>query len=277
MKSLFQKGGRAAPGFGITFGMTTAYVTLVILLPLGVLLMSASTFPIEGLLTTVTSPRALAAFRLSFATSAAGAAINAVFGALLAWVLVRYKFPGRSVVDALVDLPFALPTAVAGITLTDLYSETGWLGSVLAPAGVKVAFTQAGIVIALTFIGLPFVVRTVQPVLESLDSDMEEAASILGASRLQTFTRVVFPHIAPALGTGFVLAFARGLGEYGSIVFISGNMPLKTEIVPLLIVTKLEQFDYGGATALAVAMLAASFALLLAVNLLQRRSALRCR
>jgi sulfate transport system permease protein len=220
----------------------------------------------------VVSPRVLASYRLSFGASLVGASINMVFGLLVAWVLVRYRFPGRKILDALVDLPFALPTAVAGLSLTAIFSETGWVGKYLLPFGIKVAFTPLGIMVALTFIGLPFVVRAVQPVLEDLSSEPEEAASCLGASSFQTFTRVTLPSILPALFAGFAMAFARALGEYGSVVFISGNMPMRTEIAPLLIMTKLEQFDYAGATAIAVVMLAASFLLLLCINLLQRWS-----
>jgi sulfate/thiosulfate transport system permease protein len=220
----------------------------------------------------VTSARALAAYRLTFGASFAAALVNVVFGLLVAWVLVRYRFPGRDLVEALVDLPFALPTAVAGLTLTTLFSANGWYGRHLEALGLKVAYTSLGVAVALTFIGLPFVVRTVQPVLEDIDVDVEEAAATLGATPWQTFSRVLFPSILPALLSGFTLAFARALGEYGSVVFISGNMPLRTEIVPLLIITKLEQYDYAGATAIAIVMLTASFLLLLAVNLLHKRS-----
>jgi sulfate transport system permease protein len=258
------------PGFGLSFGYTVLYVGLLVLLPLSALIVKTSSLGLGQLWTIVTEPRALAAYKVSFFASLAGASVNAVFGVLVAWVLVRYEFPGRSVVDALVDLPFALPTAVAGIALTTVYSENGVFGSLLARLGVKVAFAPLGIAVALTFVGIPFVVRTVQPVLEELDDDVEEAALLLGASRWQTFTRVLFPAILPALLTGFALAMARGLGEYGSVVFISGNMPMRTEIAPLLIVTKLEQYDYAGATAIASVMLGASFLLLFAVNLLER-------
>jgi sulfate transport system permease protein len=258
------------PGFGLTFGYCVFYVCLLVLLPLAAMLVKTTSMGFDQFVSTVTNERALAAYKLSFGASLCGAAINAVFGLLLAWVLVRYDFPGKSLADALVDLPFALPTAVAGISLTAIYAENGWVGSLLAPLGIKVAFTPLGIVLALTFIGLPFVVRTVQPVLEELDSDVEEAAAVLGASRWQTFRRVIFPSLLPAVLTGFALAFARALGEYGSVVFISGNMPMRTEIVPLLIVTKLEQYDYAGATAIAAVMLSASFGLLFVVNLLQR-------
>ncbi len=258
------------PGFGLSLGYTLLYVGLLVLLPLSALILKTSTLGLGELARVATEPRALAAYRLSFSASFAGALVNAVFGVVVAWVLVRYEFPGRGLVDAVVDLPFALPTAVAGIALTTVYSETGWLGSMLARLGVKVAFAPLGIAVALTFVGIPFVVRTVQPVLEELDDDVEEAALILGASRWQTFSRVIFPALLPALLTGFALAMARALGEYGSVVFISGNMPMKTEIAPLLIVTKLEQYDYAGATAIASVMLGASFTLLLIINLLQR-------
>jgi sulfate transport system permease protein len=258
------------PGFNLTLGYTVFYVSLLVLLPLVAMVFKASTQGASAFVAAVTDERALAAYRLSFTTAFAGAALNAVFGVVVAWVLARYSFPGKSLLDALVDLPFALPTAVAGIALTAVYSENALLGGQLLELGVKVAFTELGIIVALTFIGIPFVVRTVQPVLEELDTDVEEAAAVLGAGRLQTFWRVILPSLVPAILTGFALAFARALGEYGSVVFISGNMPMKTEIVPLLIVTKLEQYDYAGATAIATVMLGASFVLLLAINLLQR-------
>jgi sulfate transport system permease protein len=258
------------PGFGLSFGVASLYVALLVLLPLAALVLRTTSLGLRGLVDAVTEPRALYAYRLSFLAAFAGASINAVFGVLLAWVLVRYEFPGRALMDSIVDLPFALPTAVAGIALTTVYSENGFLGSVLARAGIKVAFAPLGVAVALTFVGIPFVVRTVQPVLEELDDDVEEAAAILGATRWQTFSRVIFPAILPALLTGFALSLARALGEYGSVVFISGNMPLRTEIAPLLIVTKLEQYDYAGATAIASVMLAASFTLLFVVNLLER-------
>jgi len=259
------------PGFGLAFGYTLTYLSLLVLFPLGVLVWKVMSLPTAELLQAITGPRARAACALSFGASLAAASINTVFGCVVAWVLARYRFPGRALLDALVDLPFALPTAVAGIALTALYAETGWLGQLFAGHGIQVAYSPIGVTIALVFVGLPFVVRTVEPILLELDPQLEEAASVLGASRATTFVRVILPSIAPALLTGFSLAFARALGEYGSVVFISGNMPLRTEIVPLLIVTKLEQYDYGGATAIAVAMLAASLAVLLAVHALQAR------
>jgi sulfate/thiosulfate transport system permease protein len=258
------------PGFGLSLGFTVFYLSLIVLIPLGALILNAASMSFGELWHAVASPRVLASYRLSFGASLIGASINLVFGLLVAWVLVRYRFPGRRIIDALVDLPFALPTAVAGLSLTAIFSEVGWVGKYLLPFGIKVAFTPLGVIVALTFIGLPFVVRAVQPVLEDLSSEPEEAAACLGASPFQTFTRVTLPSILPALFAGFAMAFARALGEYGSIVFISGNMPMKTEIAPLLIMTKLEQFDYAGATAIAVVMLAASFVLLLSINLLQR-------
>lgn len=259
------------PGFGLSLGYTVLYLGLLVLLPLSALVMRASSLGLGELFRVVTERRALAAYELSFLASFAGAAVNAVFGVVVAWVLVRYEFPGRRIVDALVDLPFALPTAVAGIALTTVYSKDGVLGSFLDRFfGIQVAFAPLGVAVALTFVGIPFVVRTVQPVLEELDDDVEEAALLLGASRWQTFSRVLFPALLPALLTGFALAMARALGEYGSVVFISGNMPLRTEIAPLLIVTKLEQYDYAGATAIASVMLGASFLMLLLINLLER-------
>ena len=260
---------RVLPGFGLSLGFTVLYAAVIVAVPLSTLLLRSAALGPAGFWAAVTAPRVVASYRLTFGASLAAAVINAVFGIVVAWVLVRHRFPGRRLMDALVDLPFALPTAVAGITLTTLYAENGWLGRPLARAGIKVAFTPLGVVTALTFIGLPFVVRTVQPVLEGLDPEVEEAAASLGASRWQTFRRVVLPALLPAWVTGFTLAFARALGEYGSVVFIAGNMPMKTEIAPLLIVTKLEQYDYGGATAIAVVMLTASFLLLLAINRLQ--------
>jgi sulfate transport system permease protein len=257
------------PGFGLTLGFSILYLSLLVLIPLSALFFRTASLSLADFVAAVGSPRALAAYRLSFGASLAAAAVNAVFGLIVAWVLTRYRFPGRELVDAFVDLPFALPTAVAGITLTTLLAKNGWLGRMLEPLGIQAAYTPLGVAIALTFIGLPFVVRTVQPVLEDLESEAEEAAASLGAGRLQTFHRVLLPALWPALVTGSALAFARSLGEYGSVVFISGNMPLRTEIVPLLIVTKLEQYDYAGATAIATVMLVASFALLLAINALQ--------
>lgn len=257
------------PGFGLSLGYTVFYLSLLVLIPLSMLFFKTASMGWAHFWTAVTAPRALAAYRLSLGASLIASLINVVFGLLVAWVLVRYKFPGRAVVDAIVDLPFALPTAVGGIALTTVYAENGWIGQYLAKVGIKSAYSPLGIVIALTFIGVPFVVRTVQPVLQELDVQVEEAAGTLGASRLQTFQRVIFPHIYPAVLTGFALAFARALGEYGSVVFISGNMPMRTEIVPLLIITKLEQYDYAGATGIAVVMLLASFALLLLINGLQ--------
>ncbi len=263
------------PGFGPTLGFTVLYLSLVVLIPLAALLLKAASLTPAQFWATVTAPRVLASYRLSFGAALAGAALNAAFGLLVAWVLVRYDFPGKRLVDGLVDLPFALPTAVGGLALTAVYSEGGWLGRGLAALGIKAAFSPLGVVIALTFIGLPFVVRTVQPVLQGLEAEAEEAAATLGASRRQTFVRVILPTIAPALLTGFAQAFARALGEYGSVVFISGNMPMRTEITPLLIVTRLEQFDYAGATALALVMLVAAFLVLLVINLLQWRSSKR--
>ncbi len=257
------------PGFGLSLGITCTYLSLMVLLPLATVFTRTSELSAAQFWSTVTDPRVVASYRVTFGASFVAALVNTVFGLLVAWVLVRYRFPGRKVVDAMVDLPFALPTAVAGIALTTLYASNGWIGSFLEPAGIKVSYTWIGITVALIFIGLPFVVRTVQPVLDDLEVEVEEAASSLGARRWQTFTRVVFPTVAPALLTGFALAFARAIGEYGSVVFISGNMPMKTEIVPLLIITKLEQYDYAGATAVALVMLVASFTLLLTINLLQ--------
>jgi sulfate/thiosulfate transport system permease protein len=257
------------PGFGLSLGITCTYLGLMVLVPLATVFTRTSELTAAQFWSTVTDPRVVASYRVTFGASFAAALVNTVFGLLVAWVLVRYRFPGRKVVDAMVDLPFALPTAVAGIALTTLYASNGWVGSLLDPLGLKVSYTWIGITVALIFIGLPFVVRTVQPVLDDLEVEVEEAAASLGARRWQTFTRVVFPTVAPALLTGFALAFARAIGEYGSVVFISGNMPMKTEIVPLLIITKLEQYDYAGATAVALVMLVASFTLLLTINLLQ--------
>lgn len=258
------------PGFGLSLGVTLTYLGLIVLIPLAAMVLRSTAISLPRLWETVTEPRVLASYRLSFGAALAAAAVNAVFGPLIAWVLVRYTFPGRRLLDALVDLPFALPTAVAGITLTTLFAQGGWLGAPLHALGIQVAFTRLGIVIGLVFIGLPFVVRTIQPVLEDLPLELEEAAASLGASRWQTLRSVVLPEMVPAVVTGFALAFARGAGEYGSIVFISGNMPMRTEIAPLLIITKLEQYDYAGATAIATVMLLISFALLLLINRLQR-------
>lgn len=257
------------PGFGLTMGFTLTYATLVVLLPLAALVAKALTPSWATLWATISDPRAVASYRLTLWTSLLAAGINGVFGLITAWVLVRYPFPGRKLVDALVDLPFALPTAVAGITLTTLYAPNGWLGQWLDAVGIKVAYAPLGIVVALTFIGLPYVVRTVQPVLENLGPELEEAAASLGADRRQTFLRVLLPTLLPALLTGFAMSFARAVGEYGSVVFISGNLPMRTEITPLLIVTKLEQYDYAGAAALGSMMLLFSFVLLLAINGLQ--------
>jgi sulfate transport system permease protein len=257
------------PGFGLTMGYTLLYLSLIVLIPLSAVVFKTATLSWGGFQEAVMTPRVLASFRLTFGTALLAALVNSLFGLLTAWVLVRYRIPGKRVVDALVDLPFALPTAVAGITLATLYAPAGWIGRYLDPLGIKVAYTPLGILVAMTFIGLPFVVRTVQPVLEELETELEEAAACLGANRLQTFTRVILPVLLPPLLTGFALAFARAVGEYGSIIFIAGNMPMLSEITPLLIITKLEQYDYAGATAIASVMLVASFLILFAVNLLQ--------
>lgn len=266
---------RLLPGFGLTLGCAVTYLCVMVLIPLCGVVLKTMELSWDRFVDIVTSARVLASFRVTIGASLAAAVVNAIFGFLVAWVLVRYSFPGKRIVDALIDLPFALPTAVAGICLTAIYSHKGWIGSLLEPFGIRIAYTPLGIVVALIFIGLPFVVRTVQPVLQELDRDAEEAASVLGASRARVLFRIILPETAPALLTGFALAFSRAIGEYGSVVFISGNMPMKTEIVPLLIVTKLEQYDYAGATAIALVMLAVSFALLLAINVLQWRSARR--
>ncbi len=260
---------RVLPGFGLTLGCTLFYLGLIVLLPLSALVWKTLSLSLDQWVEAVTSPRVLAAYRLTFGASLLAACVNLVFGLLLAWVLVRYEFKGKKLADALVDLPFALPTAVAGIALTALLADNGWVGQVLVPLGIELAFKPGGVVIALIFIGLPFVVRTVQPVLEDAEKELEEAATCLGASRWQTFRHVLLPLIAPALMTGFAMAFARAIGEYGSVIFIAGNMPMVSEITPLIIVGKLEQYDYAGATAVAVVMLAISFALLLAINGLQ--------
>ena len=263
------------PGFRITVGFTILYLSLIVLVPLAGLPVRTASMGWDAFWTTVTDPRVLASYRLTFSSAFQAAVVNGIFGLIVAWVLVRYEFPGRRLVDAVVDLPFALPTAVAGITLTTLYAPNGWLGRPLAQMGIPVAFTPRGITVALIFIGLPFVVRALQPVIEELDVELEEAATSLGADRWQVIRRVILPYLLPAWLTGVALAFARAIGEYGSVVFISGNMPMRTEITPLLIITKLEQYDYAGATAVAFVMLLASFALLLAINVLQGWSARR--
>ena len=260
---------RVLPGFRLTLGYTVLYLSLIVLIPMSALFLKTFTLTWDQFVLAVTSPRVMASYRLTFGASLFAALVNLVFGLLLAWVLVRYKFPGKKLVDALVDLPFALPTAVAGIALTALLAGNGWIGQYLEPMGIKLAFTPAGVVIALIFIGLPFVVRTVQPVLEDAEKELEEAATALGATRLQIFTQMILPHSAPALLTGFAMAFARAIGEYGSVIFIAGNMPMVSEITPLIIIGKLEQYDYAGATAVAVVMLVISFALLLIINALQ--------
>jgi len=260
---------RVLPGFKLTLGYTLLYLSLIVLIPLAAAFVKTSTLSWAEFSHDVFSPQAMASYRLSFGASLFAALVNAVFGLIVAWVLVRYSFFGKKFVDALVDLPFALPTAVAGITLATIYAPNGWIGQLFTPLGIKISFTRLGVFVALTFIGLPFIVRTVQPVLEDFDSEIEEAASSLGANRWQVFWRIIFPTLTPALLTGFALAFARALGEYGSVVFISSNIPMKTQITPLLIMTKLEEFDYPDATALAVVMLVISFVILLAINLLQ--------
>jgi sulfate/thiosulfate transport system permease protein len=257
------------PGFGLSLGFTILYLSLVVLIPLSAAFIKTSQLTWPAFVSIVTAPRVVASYKLTFGASLAAALVNTVFGLIVAWVLVRYRFPGRRLADALVDLPFALPTAVAGIALTGLFAANGWFGSLLAPLGIKVAFTPLGVFVALTFIGLPFVVRTVQPVLQELPRELEDAAATLGATPFSIFGRVIFPVVLPALITGFALAFARAIGEYGSVIFIAGNMPMVSEITPLLIITKLEQYDYTGATAVAVVMLAASFVLLLVINALQ--------
>lgn len=262
---------RVLPGFGLSMGYTIIYLSLIILIPVAVLFLKATTLSISDIWQTVTNDRVIASFKLTFYTSFVAAVVNAVFGTLIAWVLVKYQFPGKKIIDALVDLPFALPTAVAGIALTTIYAPNGWIGQLFELLGVRIVFTPIGIMIALTFIGLPFVVRTVQPVLQNFDSQFEEAASTLGANSVQIFFKIILPTLFPAILTGFALAFARALGEYGSVVFISGNIPMKTEIVPLLIVTKLEQFDYAGAAAIASVMLIFSFILLFVINYWQWR------
>lgn len=257
------------PGFTLTLGYSLGYLVMIVLIPLSAIILKTSSLSLAQFLEVVTAPRVVASFKLTFGASLLAAIVNMVFGLLLAWSLVRYRFPGKKIVDALIDLPFALPTAVAGIALTALTAPNGWLGALLAKIGIKVAFTPLGIVVALIFIGLPFVVRTVQPILEDLEIELEEAASSLGAQRFEIIWRIILPILLPALLTGFALAFARAVGEYGSVIFIAGNMPMISEITPLLIITKLEQYDYAGATAIALAMLIISFVLLLAINLLQ--------
>ncbi|WP_036301686.1 sulfate ABC transporter permease subunit CysT [Methylotenera sp. L2L1] len=257
------------PGFNLSLGFTIFYLSLIVLIPLSAAFIKTTELSIPEFWEVITAPRVVASYKLTFGASFIAAIINAVFGLLTAWVLVRYPFSGKKFIDALVDLPFALPTAVAGIALTAVYSGNGWIGSWLEPLGIKVAFTPIGVIVALTFIGLPFVVRTVQPVLEDLEAETEEAAASLGANRWQTFSKIIFPAIWPALLTGFALAFARAIGEYGSVIFIAGNMPMVSEITPLIIITKLEQYDYAGATAVAVVMLVISFLLLFAINGLQ--------
>jgi sulfate/thiosulfate transport system permease protein len=267
---LLKRSHSVLPGFNLALGFTLLYLSLIVLIPLSAAFVKTFTLTWDAFLAHVTNPRVVASLKLSFGAALIAAALNAVFGFIVAWVLVRYPFPGRRIVDALVDLPFALPTAVAGIALTAIYAPNGWLGKpILETFDIKVAFTPLGVLVALTFIGLPFVVRTVQPVLEDAEDELEEAAQSLGASRVQTFWRVIFPTVVPALLTGFALAFARAVGEYGSVIFIAGNMPMVSEIAPLMIITKLEQYDYAGATAIAVVMLVASFLLLLMVNGLQ--------
>ncbi|NIK78500.1 sulfate transport system permease protein [Paenibacillus castaneae] len=265
------KSRNVLPGFGLSLGFILFYLSIIVLIPLAAVFFKTAELSWSEFWSTVTNARVVASYRVSFTTAFLAGLVNAVFGLLIAWVLVRYRFPGKKIIDSLVDLPFALPTAVAGIALTAIYAPNGWMGSILAPLGVKVAYSPIGITIALIFIGLPFVVRTVQPVLQDLEKETEEAAVMLGAYRLRTFWKVILPELMPSLLTGFALAFARGIGEYGSVVFISGNMPLKTEITPLLIMTKLEQYDYAGATAIALVMLVVSFLMLLVINLLQWR------
>jgi sulfate transport system permease protein len=265
----------ALPGFGLSLGFTLVYLSLIVLIPLSAVILKTTTMTWPEFWSAVTSPRVVASYKLTFGASLLAACINSAFGLLLAWGLTRYTFPGRKIVDALIDLPFALPTAVAGIALTAIYAKNGWIGSILEPLGIKIAFAPAGVLVALIFIGLPFVVRTVQPILEDLEAEFEEAAASLGANRWQSFQWVVLPTLLPALLTGFALAFARAVGEYGSVIFIAGNIPMVSEITPLIIITKLEQFDYRGATAVAAVMLAISFIMLLIVNALQAWNARR--
>lgn len=271
-KVIAARGRRTLPGFGLTMGYSVLYLSLVVLIPLTALLFNSTGLTWATMVEVATNPRVLASFRVSFLTAGAAALIDLFLGLLLAWVLVRYEFPGKRLFDAVIDLPFALPTAVAGVALTAIYAGNGWIGQFVEPLGIKLAYSQVGITLALMFIGIPFVVRTVQPVLEELEAEVEEAAATLGAGRLRIFRAVLLPDLVPPLLTGFALAFARGIGEYGSVVFISGNMPMKTEIAPLLIMSKLEQFDYAGATAVALLLLLISFILLLIINSLQRWS-----
>ncbi|RKP56156.1 sulfate ABC transporter permease subunit CysT [Cohnella endophytica] len=268
---------RVLPGLSITLGFGVLYLSLIVLIPLAALVLKSANLSPSEWWNTISDPRVVASYKLSLMTAFFAALVNLVFGLLLAWVLVRYRFPGKRIMDGLIDLPFALPTAVAGIALTTIYAPKGWVGSLLEPLGIKVAYTPLGITIALIFIGLPFVVRTVQPIIQDMESDMEEAAVLLGSYRLRTFFRIILPDLIPPLLTGFALAFARGIGEYGSVVFISGNMPMKTEIAPLLIITKLEQYQYSQAAAVAVVLLLISFVLLLFINILQRWSNRRLR
>lgn len=257
------------PGFGLTLGFSTFFLSAIVLVPLAALVMKTATMGWEDFIAVLTDPRAVASYRLSFGASLLAAVLNSVFGFIIAWTLVRYEFPGRKLIDALIDMPFALPTAVSGIALTAVFAENGWIGQYLAPFGIKVAYTWIGVVVALTLIGLPFVVRSVQPAIAEVQRDLEDAAETLGAGRLTIFRRIILPTVMPALATGFTLAFARAVGEYGSVIFIAGNLPMRTEITPLLIVIKLEQFDYAGAAALGFIMLTMSFAMLLSINLLQ--------
>jgi sulfate/thiosulfate transport system permease protein len=263
------------PGFSVTLAFTLFYLTLIVLVPLSGLFVRTATLPWHSIQTAIMAPRVMAAYRISFGLSFVAALINTAFGLVVSWVLVRYRIPMKKLFDAMIDLPFALPTAVAGIALSALYAPTGWVGHFFAAAGVKISFTPVGIAIALVFVGIPFVIRTVEPVLQDMDREMEEAAASLGANRWQIFTRIVLPHVMPALLTGFAMAFARGLGEYGSVIFIAGNMPMVSEIVPLVIITKLEQYDYAGAEAIALTMLITSFVLLFVINMLQRWSSER--
>jgi sulfate transport system permease protein len=270
-----QSKNRVLPGFRLALGFTLVYLLVIVVAPLSTIFFKSATLTWREFWATITAPRTLAACRLSFVASLVAAVVNSVFGTVVAWTLVRYEFPAQGIIDSMVDLPFALPTSVAGITLTAIYATNGWIGRYFEPMGIRIAFTPLGIVVALTFVGLPFVVRTLQPVLEELELELEEAAATLGANRLQTFVRVTFPGLVPALLTGFALAYARAIGEYGSVVFISGNLAMRTEVLPLLIMGKLEQFDYAGATAVAVLMLVISAGLLFSVNLLQRWSTRR--